>query len=134
MPRSVIAIVVGFVVIAAFAFGTDALLRAALPGQFDANGRVDSVPLLTLTLAYITLYATFGCYVTARLAPSRPTRHALVLGLLGLASNVVGTVQMWHTAPAWYHVAALALVMPTAWLGGRLRERQLAARPIPLVA
>jgi hypothetical protein len=52
--------------------------------------------------------------------------HALVLGALGLAFNVAGTIAMWDTAPAWYHAVALALVMPYAWLGGRIRERQLA--------
>lgn len=36
------------------------------------------------------------------------------------------TIVRWDHAPAWYHVLALALVMPYAWLGGRLRERQLA--------
>jgi hypothetical protein len=62
-------------------------------------------------------------------------RHALILGALGLAFNVAGTIQMWDTAPAWYHAVALALVMPTAWLGGHLRERQLAAgAPRPAVA
>jgi hypothetical protein len=29
----------------------------------------------------------------------------------------------------WYHVVQLALVMPYAWLGGRLRERQLERSP-----
>jgi hypothetical protein len=34
-------------------------------------------------------------------------------------------VALWDTAPVWYHVASLALVMPYAWLGGRLREIEL---------
>jgi hypothetical protein len=135
MPRSVFAIVTGFLLIGALSFGTDALMRSAMPGAFGPNGRTDSVPLLLLTLAYVTLFATFGCWLAARLAPSAPMRHALILGALGLAFNVAGTIQMWDTAPAWYHAVALALVMPTAWLGGHLRERQLAAGvPRPAVA
>ncbi len=55
--------------------------------------------------------------------------HALALGVLGLIFNVLGAVARWDHAPAWYHVLALALVMPYAWLGGRLRERQLDAAP-----
>ena len=51
--------------------------------------------------------------------------HARALGVLGLLFNLAGTVARWDHAPAWYHVLALALVMPYAWLGGRLRERQL---------
>ena len=125
MGRSILAIVVGFLVIGALAFGADAVVRAAAPGAFDAAGRTDSVPLLLLSLAYVGVFATAGCYLTARLAPDRPMRHALILGLLGLILNVVGSAQMWDSAPAWYHVVAIAMVMPYAWLGGWLRERQL---------
>jgi len=125
MIRSIVAIVVGFLLIGALAFGADAVVRSAVPGAFDVAGRTDSVPLLLLSLAYVGIFATAGCYLTARLAPDRPMRHALILGLLGLILNVVGSVQMWDTAPAWYHLVAIAMVMPYAWLGGRLRERQL---------
>ncbi len=128
MWRSLAAIVVGFVAIGVLSFGTDALVRSAMPGMFDGAGRTDSVPLLVLTIVYVGVYAVAGCYLAARLAPSRPMRHAMILGALGLAFNVAGTAAMWDTAPAWYHVVQLALVLPYAWLGGRLRERELARR------
>ena len=133
MLRSIAAIVFGFLFIGALAFGADAALRAAMPSAFSPSGRVDSVPVLLLMQAYVFVFAVTGCYLTARLAPNRPLRHALILGLCGLAFNVAGTIAMWQTAPAWYHVVALALVMPAAWLGGRLREMQLerSAQPAP---
>ena len=136
MLRSIAAIMLGFVFIGALAFGADAVLRAVMPSAFSPSGRVDSVPVLLLMQAYVIAFAVTGCYLAARLAPNRPLRHALILGLLGLAFNVAGTVQMWHTAPAWYHILALSLVMPAAWLGGRLREMQLeraGATPAPAV-
>ena len=125
MLRSIAAIVLGFIFIGALAFGADAVLRAVMPSAFSPTGRVESVPVLLLMQAYVIIFAVTGCYLAARLAPNRPLRHALILGLLGLAFNVAGTIAMWNTAPAWYHVLALALVMPAAWLGGRLREMQL---------
>ena len=125
MLRSIAAIVLGFVLIGALAFGADAVLRSVMPSAFSPSGRVDSVPILLLMQAYVIIFAVTGCYLAARLAPRRPLAHALVLGALGLAFNVAGTIAMWNTAPAWYHVMALALVMPAAWLGGRLRELQL---------
>ena len=126
MLRSIGAIALGFVVIGCLAFGTDAALRSTFPQSFGVGGRVDDLGLLLFAQLYVFVYATFGCWLTARLAPSRPLRHALILGALGLAFNVAGTIAMWDTAPAWYHVVALALVMPAAWLGGWIRERQLA--------
>ena len=128
MLRSIAAVLVGFVLIAALSFGADAVLRQAMPEAFDASGRVESSAVLLLIMGYVGLFAVTGCYLTARLVPRRPMLHALVLGALGLAFNVAGSVAMWDTAPAWYHAASLALVMPYAWLGGRLHEVELERR------
>jgi hypothetical protein len=128
MWRSILAVVVGFLVIGALAVGTDAAVHAAVPHLYDANGRTEHVPLLLLTQLYVGVFAVAGCYLTARLAPDRPMRHAMILGVLGLAFNVVGSIAAWETVPVWYHVVALALVLPFAWLGGRLRERELERR------
>ena len=124
MKRSILAVGAGFVLIAALSFGTDAMLRAAWPGAFDAAGRSVDLRLLLLTIAYVGVFATAGCYLAAALAPARPMRHALVLGALGLVFTAVGTAAQWDSAPAWYHAVSLALVLPYAWLGGRLRERE----------
>ena len=124
--RSIVAVVVGFLVIGVLAMGTDAILRSSVPGIFGPGGRVESVPWLVAMQLYVFVYAVFGCWLTARLAPDRPMRHALILGVLGLVFNVAGSVAMWNTAPVWYHVVAIALVMPAAWVGGRIRERQIA--------
>ena len=140
MLRSIGVILLGFVLIGGLSFGADAVLKSSVPGAFDADGRVQSTPVLLLVMAYVGLFATSGCYLAARLAPGRPMLHALLLGALGLAFNVAGTVALWHTAPAWYHIASLALVMPYAWLGGRLREVELRQppreeeTPVPAVA
>lgn len=123
MLRSIGAVVFGFFLIAFLSFAADFVLRMAMPGVFDEAGRVGSVPVLLLVQGYVGVFAITGCYAAARLAPGRPMLHALVLGLLGLVFNVIGTVVMWNTAPVWYHVMALALVMPYAWIGGRLGER-----------
>lgn len=128
MWRSLFAIVAGFLVIGTLSFGTDAIVRTMVPGAFDGAGQ-DRLALLLLSILYVGAYAVFGCWLTARLAPDRPLRHALILGVLGLCFNIAGTIAMWDKAPVWYHVVQLALVMPYAWLGGRLRERQLERSP-----
>jgi hypothetical protein len=126
MGRSILAIVVGFILIGVLAFGMDSMVRSAMPAMFDASGRTDNVLMLLFTIAYVGVFAIMGCYIAARLAPKEPMKHALILGLLGLVFNIVGATMTWDTAPAWYHVVSLALVMPYAWIGGRIRERQLA--------
>ena len=121
--RSIVAIAVGFVFIAVLSFGTDALVRVVFPDAFDASGRTERLSILILSLVYVGVYAIVGCYLTARLAPSRAMWHALVLGVLGLIFTAAGTIALWSAAPAWYNVVSLALVMPYAWIGGRLAER-----------
>lgn len=126
MLRSAVAIVVGFVYIGALSFGADALLRALLPDAFGVGGRVESTALLLFITAYVALFAVSGCYLAARIAAGHPMRHALFLGALGVIVNVMGTIAMWDTAPPWFHVVSLLLVMPYAYVGGRLREMELA--------
>lgn len=120
--RSILAIVVGFLVIGALSVGTDAALGAA--GIMPPHGEPVSTPLLLLAQAYVAVYAIFGCWLAAYLAPSHPMRHALILGALGLAFNLVNASAMWSLYPKWYTILSLALVMPYAWIGGWLRERQ----------
>lgn len=72
MARSVLAIVVGFLIIGALSFGTDALLHQVAPGAFNANGGGDNLTVLIGSQLYVGVYAIFGCWLTARMAPSRP--------------------------------------------------------------
>ncbi|MFL5387041.1 MAG: hypothetical protein ACJ8GN_31485 [Longimicrobiaceae bacterium] len=124
LVRSILAIVTGFLVIGALAFGTGAALSAAgvVP---PPPAPITDIGLLLLETAYVAVYAIAGCWLAAFLAPDRPMRHALILGVLGLAFNLVGAAAMWGQRPAWSILLNLALVMPFAWIGGRLREQQL---------
>jgi hypothetical protein len=126
--RSILAVVAGFVVIGALAFGTGAALTAA--GVFPpATEPVNDIGLVLFETAYVAVYAIFGCWLAAFLAPARPMRHALILGVLGLAFNLSMAAATWELRPAWSILLNLALVMPYAWIGGRLRELQLERRP-----
>jgi hypothetical protein len=84
-----------------------------------------TTPLLLVATAYRTGYGIVGSYLTARLAPDHPMGHALTLGALGLVACIAGAVSMWGYGPAWYPLALVALAMPTAWAGGKLRVLQL---------
>jgi membrane glycosyltransferase len=127
--RSILAIVVGFLFIGALAGGTGAILSSA--GILPAGGLMTDPALVLLEAAYVAVFAIAGCWLAAWLAPNRPMRHALILGFLGLVFNVIGAVATWGQRPAWAIALNLALVMPYAWLGGRLREQQLERAGVP---
>ena len=122
IPKSVGAVLAGVLVGVLLSLGTDSLLRAA--GIFPALGQRVADPLLVMATVYRTVYGIVSSYLTAKLAPNRPMTHVLVLGFLGLAANVLGTVVTWNKGPAfgphWYPVALIVLAVPTAWVGGKL--------------
>jgi hypothetical protein len=79
-----------------------------------------------LALAYRLVYDTLGSYITARLAPHAPMRHALIGGVLGLvlcAAGAIATIPM-DLGPAWYPILLTLSALPTAWLGGLLFLRR----------
>jgi hypothetical protein len=124
MARSILAVVTGFLLIGFLSFGMTAVLKIVAPETFGA-ARLESVPALLLVTFYVMVFAVAGCYLAALMAPHSPMKHALVLGVLGLIFNVVGIAARWEAAPAWFNILSLLLVMPYAWMGGRLREMQL---------
>ena len=124
MLRSILAVITGSLTWMVTALGTDALLMTFAPHWFQEGGRVESVPVLFLMIAYSLSFSVLGGYVTALMAGRREVLHALVLGLLQLTMGIIATIQFWDTAPAWSHIALLALVLPANVLGGYLRAQQ----------
>jgi drug/metabolite transporter (DMT)-like permease len=127
MLRSIGALFAGFLVVVVLSLGTDVALRAT--GVFPPWNQPMSDALFLLATVYRTLYTVLGSYVTARLAPYRPMKHALAGGVVGLVLSTVGAVTTWDRGrdfgPHWYPVALVATTMPCAWAGGRLRGMQL---------
>ncbi len=113
----------GLVAIFAVTTATDVVMH--LSGVFppmDAPPMADA--LFLFAFAYRFVYDVAGCYLTARLASSRPMWHALVLGSIGLGLSLVGAIAMWGAGPAWYGLGLAASALPCAWLGGRLAQRR----------
>jgi hypothetical protein len=80
--------------------------------------------LLALATAYRTVYSIGGSYLTARLAPYSPVKHALVGGVIGFAVSLAGAIATWNAGPQfqshWYPIALVLLALPCAWIGGML--------------
>jgi hypothetical protein len=127
LGRSIGALFAGFLVNVGLSLGTDFGLHVM--GLFPALGQPMTSGLLLIATVYRTVYGVFTSYLTARLAPNRPMGHVLVGGVVGVVLNIVGIVVTWNSGlgPHWYPLALLALTMPTAWAGGKLRLMQLRA-------
>ena len=48
-----------------------------------------------IELAYRGVYTVLGSYIAASLAPNRPMKHALALGVVGFVANILGAVATW---------------------------------------
>jgi len=120
--RSVGAVAAGLVSIFAVTTAVDGLLHAT--GVFPPLGAPPmSDALFGLAFGYRFAFDVAGCWLTGRLAPRRPLRHALVLGGIGLLLSLAGAVAMGEASRAWYPIALAASALPCGWLGGRLAER-----------
>jgi hypothetical protein len=118
------AVFAGLVTIFAVTTATDFALHAS--GVYPEPGVIMSHGLFLLAAAYRVLYGVLGCYVSARLAAERPFAHAIALGVIGTLISSAGAIAMWHAGPGWYSLAVIAMALPCAWAGGKLRVAQLA--------
>jgi hypothetical protein len=110
--KTVWALVAGFLVVVVPTLATDAVLH--IVGVFPPWGQ------------------SMGRSGARRAATMR---HALWLGSIGLAVSIFGAAFTWNKGPAfgphWYPLSLVALVvlvvlvMPQAWLGGKLGEKQM---------
>jgi len=120
IPRSIGAVLAGFVAVVVLSIGTDAALVAVKIFPPLDQPTLFTTPLLLLATVYRSIYSIVGSYLAARLAPNRPMRHALALGALGFVSATAGAIIMRDRGPAWYPIALIVFAMPCAWVGGVL--------------
>jgi hypothetical protein len=127
LGRSIVAVLTGIVAAIAVTLATDFVLHAIK--VFPPWDQRVPDGLLLLATTYRTIYGVAGSYLTALLAPNRPVQHAMVGGAFGFVAALAGAIVTWNAAPAyethWYPIALVVLALPQAWLGGRLRARQI---------
>ena len=82
--------------------------------------------LAVLATAYRFVISIAGGWLTAKLAPQNPMKHALILGVVGIVLGMVGVITTWNLGmgPHWYSIALVVLAVPQCWLGGKLYEMQ----------
>jgi hypothetical protein len=119
--RSAGAVFAGLLAIVILSTAADAVLHAT--GVFPPFPERMADGLFALATAYRIVFGVAGCWLTARLAPDHPLRHALALGAVGTVLSIAGAAAMWAYGPAWYSLAIIAISFPCAWAGARLHAR-----------
>ena len=128
MMKSIWAVVAGVLAIIVVTTLVDILLHVTHVYPPIDQPLDDSHALLAT--CYRIVISVGGAWLTARLAPEKPLKHALILGGVGVVLGLVGLLATWNKGlgPRWYPVALVVLAIPQCWLGGRLYEASAGRR------
>lgn len=126
--RSIWAVFAGVLFIIVVTTLVDIALHAA--GVFPPMNQPIDDRLALLATSYRIVISVAGGWLTARLAPGNPMRHAMILGVVGVVLGLVGVVATWNLGlgPRWYPVALVVLAIPQCWLGGWIYQARSKAR------
>jgi hypothetical protein len=123
--RGTIAVLAGLATNVVLGVGIDQILHAT--GIYPPSGQPMSDSLFGLATAYRILIGILGGYITARLAPDRPIRLAIALGIVGVVVSSAGLIATWNAGPAfgpkWYPISLVLVSIPCSWLGAKLFTR-----------
>lgn len=125
MLRSIIAVILGYVVMFVLTMAMFGVLAVACPDAFGA----DRMQFPALPIAFTILGAGFvlagvAGYVTAWIAQKAEMKHVLALCGLVLVMSVINMVQYLDRQPLWYLLSLTVLGLIGAYAGGMLRVRQ----------
>src|SRR5438093_9788146 len=115
--QSIWAVVAGAVVAIVATTLVDVVLHIARVFP-PINDPINDALALLVTSSRIVI-GVAGAWLTARLGPDKPLKHALILGYLGVALGLVGVVATWNKGlgPHWYPIALVLLAVPQCWVG-----------------
>jgi hypothetical protein len=117
MLRSIVAVIIGYIIFAASAFAV-----FFFSGQ--AAHAVASVPFMAVSIASGVVFALAGGYVAGWIAGRRPLAHGVAVALVLAAGATVSLASTLGHGAVWSQIAALAVMAPSAALGGWLRGQQ----------
>lgn len=130
MPKTILAVVVGFVAWFAIALGLGTAMRANWPAYAAvADAMTFTLPMMFARLSLGVLGSLVSGWLTAKIA-THPRAATLALGLALLVFFIPQHIQLWDKFPLWYHTFFLCSLIPLAMLGG-LHRAATSRRPQP---
>lgn len=135
MMRGLIAIVAGLVVLTMLTFAIEGATTPVLMRLFpEALPTRASMQANLGVKLFILLYSTASMiaagFVTAWIARRHQSRHAIAMATLQIALTGWAMYTFYDHAPWWAWVAGMALMIPAAWFGARLRTGSSAGQVI----
>lgn len=132
MTRSVLAVIAGLTVLSLLIFAIEAatspwLMRSFPQALPNTEAMQANVPVKLFILFYSTLSMTVAGYVTAWIARGHRLRLAAIMAAIQLALTAWAMVAFFDHAPLWAWTAGMALMLPAAWLGAKIRVMREAA-------
>jgi hypothetical protein len=128
--RSVAAVLAGFITLSVLLYamqgaGTAILLRTHpdLPATTSIVNH--STGTRVFWLIWETMSMVAAGYVTARLAASSQVAHATVMGAIQAAVTTSAMFSVRNDEPLWFWITGIVMMVPAAWLGGRVRSAGL---------
>lgn len=120
--KSIGAVLAGFILVVILSTVTDTILEKTGVFPSPENGLFITW-MLALALVYRCIYTIAGGWLAAALAPQKPMKHGIMLGLIGTAMACIGVVVGWNLSPHWYPISLVITALPCTWLGAKLRSK-----------
>lgn len=123
--KSIGAVFAGILTVVVLSIVTDSILESIglFPPPSDAGLFVPW--MLALALAYRTVYAGLGGFVTAALSPHKPMRNVKILLVIGTIMGILGVFAGWNLSQHWYPIALVFTSAAAVWYGGKLKPKSL---------
>lgn len=117
--KSIGAILAGFALGAILSITTDSILEK-LGIMSMENFQQSSFVIIVLVIVYRFIFNVVGCYLTAKLAPNKPMKHVIIIGIIGALLSILAAIALWDKAIPFYNITIILISIPSAWVGGKL--------------
>jgi hypothetical protein len=123
--RSVLAVVLGYIVMLVAQLGGDTALTAVAPAIMPQPEEPPEPAYFAFRLGTGFFFIAMGGYTGALLAGRAEMKHALSVGALSIAAGILEAFYYSGEQPLWYSIGLMFLSIPAALVGGYFRVRQL---------
>ena len=126
--RSIVAVLAGFITLSVALYamqGIGTVVLSRIDPNLPATVSIVNYSLgsRVFWLVWETLSMCAAGFVTARLAASSRVQHAMVMGGIQAVVTLWAMLTVPSGEPVWFWLTGIVLMVPAAWLGGRIAVR-----------